>query len=249
MRYALLIITAVMAVGLIFSATPAAATPPSWSVSVVEHANGSYATATPEPILIANYTTSSTFVTAAGTHCYGLAGSVTVVSSVNTTWTVFYGIYDGTSLMHSNSLVIPNVTPGSLLVPIGVQYLGSPGNWVINASTAHYFATAAGHTYYLTADAVGTDANGAVVGTYQISVVMREAFAAPATINWLDSVIWIFIIFTPAWLLNLVFPRYGVILGLGAMMGVVAITEPTGLWVAFLGIVVIGATAFTMRSD
>lgn len=253
MKVLLLLMTAIMAVGLIFSAAPADATPTSgWtSVSVVDMDGNLVNHEMPTWVALANgtFSASGTFVTAAGTSFYGLQGDCVMYGAGEHIWVAEWSIYDGTSKVgnwtHNYGVFDGNAAANNYGVNIGGSL---PHAWTL-ASGAHV-TTVAGHTYYLSMNMLGYDnGTGVLSHTYQISIVVREAFAAPAAINWVNGIMWTLIVFTPAWLLNFVMPRFGLILGLGLMMGVVAITQPTGLWVAFMSFLTLGATVFTMRSD
>lgn len=163
-------------------------------------------------------------------------------------WRTNVSYYDGTTLLHTYQYPQSSNQSSYYQMTIGLYInagAGSP-DWKDHID----ITTASAHIYYLNADFMAYDSStGEYVNGYHVTITVREAIATPAQVNWIMGIIWMLIMFFPAWILNWVFPRYGLILGLALMSIVLGFTYPNAMWVSFLSFLVLGSMLFTMRSD
>ena len=196
-----------------------------------------------------NDTSQAIFYTDAGTSIDGFMSTwVLPDESQEVNWAASWSLYDGSSYQKGSSYA--NVTVdgyGSMSVGMYMTVGTVAPNWHEQLS----LTTAIGHVYYVNVNIFAYNSTtGAYVDHLSFTLVIREAHASTAnTSDWIMGIVWMLIIFIPPWLLNWIFPRYGLFIGLSLMMGVLAFTQPGGIWVSFVGFVTIGCMALTMRGD
>jgi hypothetical protein len=105
----------------------------------------------------------------------------------------------------------------------------------------------AGHKYYLVYDMRIADMNGTPLPTTTFSgVVTTNLVITSNQQSWINGLIWIMILFTPVWLLNWFFPRYGFLLGMAIMAIMLGITESGFYYVSIIILATIGLMSYTI---
>jgi hypothetical protein len=105
----------------------------------------------------------------------------------------------------------------------------------------------AGHKYYLVYDMRIADMNGTPLPTTTFSGVVTTILVITSNQqSWINGLIWIMILFTPVWLLNWFFPRYGFLLGMAIMAIMLGITESGFYYVSIIILATIGLMSYTI---
>lgn len=130
-----------------------------------------------------------------------------------------------------------------------VTYHYTTGTHFITALWVDNMTTDSGHTYYFRLTIWDNKSTGASNAAYQYSLTVSEPYITPAPIKWVDGLIWILIMFLAPILINFVFPKYGLILGLILMSVVIGFAYANGAYLTVVTIVTCGAMLFTLRGD
>jgi hypothetical protein len=193
----------------------------------------------------ANDTYYGHFYTSPGSSVDGIQASFFLPDLTGTVkWRSNVSYYDGASLLHTYAFPQVN-SSGFCEMTIGT-YADAGPIWKAKVDVT----TASNRIYYFNADFMAYNATtGTYVTGYHVTITIREQTPITAQVNWINGILWMMIMFLPAWLLNWVFPRYGLILGLALMSIVLGFTQSDAMWVSFLSFLVLGSMLFTMRGD
>jgi hypothetical protein len=192
----------------------------------------------------ANDTYHGAYYVGAGSSLDGLQYSIFLPNLGGVNWRSNVSYYDGTTLLHQYQYPQYTVS-GYGQMTVGV-YANPAATWLTQSGVI----TASNHIYYFNVDVMGYNrSTGALAGQYHVTLTIREPAPITAQVNWVTGIMWIAIIFIPGWLIDFVFPRYGLMLGVLLMAIVLGFTQANAIWVSFISFLVVGSMLFTMRSD
>lgn len=194
-------------------------------------------------------TTAGTYYCVAGTQIDGFISTWTLPpEGQEVNWSATWTLYDGSDYRAGGvnaNLLADGYSSTNVGMYMTVGY-GSP-TW----HQRFTLTTAIGHTYYLNVDIIARNSTtGAYVAHLGTTLMITEStpFVSGAS-DWINGIIWVMIFFIPAWLLNWVMPRYGLLMGMTLMSMVLGFTQTGGVWVSFVAFITIGTMLVTMRSD
>lgn len=103
-----------------------------------------------------------------------------------------------------------------------------------------------GHTYYFVYDMRVTDMAGVPLPTTTFTGVITTSSPMTNQQSWINGLIWILILFTPVWIMNWFFPRYGFLLGMALMAILLGISNPGFYYVSIIILASIGLMSYTI---
>jgi hypothetical protein len=104
-----------------------------------------------------------------------------------------------------------------------------------------------GHEYYLLFETNGTLSG--VPYIEQTTLTFREHPADPAAVNWMMGIIYMLLLFAPAWILNWFLPKLGLMIGLMLMSIILFLGDSDFIMVTAITVMAIGGMFYSMRGD